>query len=185
MCAGTPPIVEDDEFSPRCSSTPTRAALLMSIIHLTGDAALLDCPIHPRNDAGDVDGGLTDSERRRCERWGSRSRAYRSGAARPPVRRRRRFAPESFLVGGTCPTSKCRCSSGDGARRRGCARSVVGGSERRTASPSSRRRPGVPPPPPPPHDPVEQRGSVRRAGRTRARRHLVREQLSGMRGTRQ
>src|SRR5512134_1128670 len=82
------PITEDDAFLEamvRHASVPT---LMMSIIHLTGDASLLSGPIRPQRVLpGETDGGLTDKDKAEIRAMGVAAlRAYRDrGGTLPPL----------------------------------------------------------------------------------------------------
>ena len=57
------PIVEDDETLARALADASVPALMMSMIHLSGDASILDGVIRPKKGAGNVQGHLTEAER--------------------------------------------------------------------------------------------------------------------------
>ena len=57
-------ITEDDTFLAEALEHASVPTLMMAIIHLTGDASLLDGPIRPRQTMpGDVEGGLSTADR--------------------------------------------------------------------------------------------------------------------------
>jgi 4-hydroxyacetophenone monooxygenase len=101
------PVIEDDAFlgdALRGASIPT---LLVSLVHLTGDASILDGPIRPQRAVlGDVSGGLSEGEEARVRDMALDAlRAYRDrGCTLPPppspetVRRMM-----SFMVGEQVP----------------------------------------------------------------------------------
>ena len=58
------PITDDDAFLQRALTHASIPTLMMSLVHLTGDASLLDGPIRPGAAMmGDVDGGLTAEDK--------------------------------------------------------------------------------------------------------------------------
>lgn len=60
---GCAPIVESDDFIRDALQAASGPALLAAVVHLTGDAALLDGPVVPKPaGVADVQGGLTDRE---------------------------------------------------------------------------------------------------------------------------
>ncbi|MEN8160805.1 MAG: NAD(P)/FAD-dependent oxidoreductase, partial [Myxococcota bacterium] len=101
------PISEDDAAIAKALESASIPTLMMSLIHLTGDASLLDGPIRPGPAAmGDTQGGLTDEQKAAVRRHALEAlRAYRDGGSKPPqapppetVRRML-----SFLVGERVP----------------------------------------------------------------------------------
>ncbi len=101
------PIREDDATIARALESASIPTLMMSLVHLTGDAGLLDGPIRPGPAAmGDTQGGLSDEEKASVRRHALEVLcAYRDGGCkRPPPP-----APEtirrmmSFMVGQTVP----------------------------------------------------------------------------------
>lgn len=103
MPAAYVPITEDDEFiaaALRHANVPT---LMMSLVHLTGDASLLDGPIRPgRAIMGDVEGGLSDADKAVVRaRMLEALRVYRDrGGTLPPLPSPATLgAMMSFMVG--------------------------------------------------------------------------------------
>ena len=101
------PITEDDATIAHALESASIPTLMMSLIHLTGDAGLLDGPIRPgRAMMGDVQAGLTAEQKAEVRKQAFEVlRAYRAGGCKlpPPP------APEtirrmlSFMVGETVP----------------------------------------------------------------------------------
>src|SRR5262245_20375502 len=58
------PIVEDDAFIRRAVSAATTPALMMSLIHASGDRGLLDGPVRPKLAVlNEIQSGMTEEER--------------------------------------------------------------------------------------------------------------------------
>jgi 4-hydroxyacetophenone monooxygenase len=82
------PITEDDAFLAEVLTHASVATLLMSIVHLTGDASLLDGPIRPQRPLpGEHDGGLSEDDRAAVRAMALAAlRAYRDrGCTLPPA----------------------------------------------------------------------------------------------------
>jgi 4-hydroxyacetophenone monooxygenase len=101
------PVTEDDAFLAAALQQASVPTLMMSIIHLTGDASLLRGTIRPAGSAwGDVDGGMSAEDKATVRAMGLEAlRAYRDrGCTLPPPP-----APEtiremmSFVVGEEVP----------------------------------------------------------------------------------
>ena len=58
------PITEDDAFIRRAVASASTPALMMSLIHVSGDRSLLDGEIRPRTAVlNEIQSGMTDAER--------------------------------------------------------------------------------------------------------------------------
>ncbi len=101
------PITEDDTFLAAALEHASIATLLMSIIHLTGDASLLNGTIRPqRTLPGETDGGLSDADKAAVRAMGLAAvRAYRDrGCTLPPLPSPATIrAMMSFMVGEEVP----------------------------------------------------------------------------------
>ena len=84
------PITEDDAFIRRAVASASTPALMMSLIHVSGDRGLLDGAIRPRTAVlNEIQSGMTDAERAAIVRSRgegarrvSRPRLYAAAAAR-------------------------------------------------------------------------------------------------------
>jgi len=103
----TQPIVEDDAFLADVLEHASIATLMMAIVHLTGDASILDGPMRPQKPLpGEHDGALSDDQKAAVRAIALDAlRAYRDrGCTLPPLP-----APEtlrammSFMVGEEVP----------------------------------------------------------------------------------
>jgi 4-hydroxyacetophenone monooxygenase len=103
----TQPIVEDDAFLADVLEHASIATLMMAIVHLTGDASILDGPMRPQKPLpGEHDGALSDEQKAAVRAIALDAlRAYRDrGCTLPPLP-----APEtlrammSFMVGEEVP----------------------------------------------------------------------------------
>lgn len=101
------PITEDDAFLERALRRASIPTLMMSLVHLTGDASLLDGTVRPGAAMmGDVDGGLTEHDKAAVRaRALSALRAYRDrgGTLPPPPGRDTIRRMMSFMVGQDVP----------------------------------------------------------------------------------
>ncbi|HXJ34324.1 MAG TPA: NAD(P)/FAD-dependent oxidoreductase [Candidatus Eisenbacteria bacterium] len=101
------PITEDDAFLAAALEHASVPTLLMSIVHLTGDASILDGPIRPqRTMPGDVDGGLSDADRaavRSMALAALRAHRDRGGTLPPPPSPATIRSMMSFMVGEEVP----------------------------------------------------------------------------------
>ena len=101
------PIPEDDAFLAAALEHASIPTLMMSIVHLTGDASLLEGPIRPqRTMPGDTDGGLTDDDKAAVRvRALEALRAYRDrgGTLPPPPSPETIRAMMTFMVGEHVP----------------------------------------------------------------------------------
>lgn len=102
-----PPITEDDAFLADALAHASIPTLLMSIVHLTGDATLLAGPIRPQQTMpGDVGGGLSEADSATVRALALDAlRAYRErGCTLPaPPSPASIRAMMSFMVGDTVP----------------------------------------------------------------------------------
>jgi len=101
------PITEDDAFLAATLEHASESTLLMTIVHLTGDASLLNGPIRPqRTLPGESDGGLSDADKQAVRaRALDALRAYRDRGNTlppppPPATIRQMM---SFIVGAEVP----------------------------------------------------------------------------------
>jgi 4-hydroxyacetophenone monooxygenase len=103
----TDPITEDDAFIAEALEHASVATLVMAIVHLTGDTSLLEGTIRLQPPLpGEVDGGLTDDDKRRIRAMGLDAlRAYRDrgGTLPPPPSAATIRQMMSFLVGQEVP----------------------------------------------------------------------------------
>ena len=101
------PITEGDEFLAAALEHASTATLLMSIIHLTGDASLLRGPIRPQRPLpGEADGGLSDADKAAVRALGLEAlRAYRDRGCTlsPPPDAATIREMMSFIVGEAVP----------------------------------------------------------------------------------
>src|SRR5262245_36194554 len=82
------PITEDDDFLVDVLTHASVPTLMMSIIHMTGNASLLNGPARPqRMMPGETDGGLTEADKANFRAMGFEAlRAYRDrGGTLPPL----------------------------------------------------------------------------------------------------
>ena len=101
------PITKDDAFLAATLEHASASTLLMSIVHLTGDASLLHGPIRPQQPLpGETDGGLSDADKAAVRAMALAAlRAYRDrgGTLPPPPPPATIRAMMSFLVGEEVP----------------------------------------------------------------------------------
>lgn len=101
--AAIQPITEDDAFLLEVLEHASIATLMMAIVHLSGDAAILDGPIRPERPLpGEHDGGLSDEDKARVRAMAFEAlRAYRDrGCTLPPLPAAETLrAMMSFMVG--------------------------------------------------------------------------------------
>jgi 4-hydroxyacetophenone monooxygenase len=101
------PITEDDAAIREALESASIPTLMMSLIHLTGDAGLLDGPIRPgRAIMGDVQAGLSDEQKAEVRKQALEVlRAYRDGGCKlpPPPSPDTIRRMLSFMVGETVP----------------------------------------------------------------------------------
>lgn len=101
------PITEDDAFLTRALESASIPTLLMSLIHVTGDASLLSGAVRPgRAVMGDVQGGLTAEQKAEVRRRALELLcAYRDGGCKlpPPPSPETIREMMSFMVGENVP----------------------------------------------------------------------------------
>jgi len=99
------PIVEDDAFIAAALERASIPTLIMSLVHLTGDASWLRGPIRPQPAMmGDVQGGLAEEDKAKIRALALDAlKAYRDGGCRlpPPPSPETILEMMSFLVGQT------------------------------------------------------------------------------------
>ncbi len=97
------PITDDDATIARALESASIPTLMMSLVHVTGDASVLRGPIRPRRAVmGEVHGGLPEAERAEVRRQALAAlRAYRDGGCKlpPPPARETVREMMSFMVG--------------------------------------------------------------------------------------
>jgi 4-hydroxyacetophenone monooxygenase len=102
-----PPITEDDAFLADALEHASVSTLMLSIIHLTGDASLLSGAMRPQRPLpGDTDGGLSDADKAAVRKMALDAlRAYRDrGCTLPPLPSAETIrAMMSFMVGEAVP----------------------------------------------------------------------------------
>ena len=107
-----PLITEDDAFLAAALEHASVSTLLMTIVHLTGDASLLRGPIRPQRPLpGEADGGLSDADKAAVRAMGLEAlRAYRDRGGTLP-------SPPSAATSirrskPSCPCASCRTAAG-------------------------------------------------------------------------